>query len=82
MGTSPRYTYTGKVLNPRQRSKIKQVFIHCGDEGMRAELESLLGDETLERRPERSNGVDDLRFVLMVSKVRELHQGARFNLAG
>lgn len=46
------------------------MFIHCSDEGMRAELESLLGDETLKKTPERSNGVDDLRFVLMVSKVR------------
>ncbi|CAN0355337.1 unnamed protein product, partial [Laminaria digitata] len=36
---------------------------------MKAELESLLGDETLKREPERSNGVDDLRFVLMISKV-------------
>lgn len=46
-----------------------QVFIHCSDAGMKAELESLLGDETLKRKPERSNGVDDLRFVLMVSKI-------------
>lgn len=45
------------------------MFIHCSDEGMKAELESLLGDETLKREPELSNGVDDLRFVLMVSKV-------------
>lgn len=46
-----------------------QVFIHCSDEGLKTELESLLGDETLKREPELSNGVDDLRFVLMVSKV-------------
>lgn len=45
------------------------MFIYCGDEGQKAELEALLGDETLLRKPERSNGVDDLRFVLMVSKV-------------
>lgn len=45
------------------------MFIYCGDEGQKAELEALLGDETLLREPERSNGVDDLRFVLMVSKV-------------
>lgn len=37
---------------------------------MKAELESLLGDEALQRVPEKSNGVDDLRFVLMISKVR------------
>lgn len=48
-----------------------QVFIHCSDEGLKAELEGLLGDETLKRKPELSNGVDDLRFVLMVSKVIE-----------
>lgn len=54
------------VLSPRQ------VFIHCSDEGMGAELESLLGDETLKRKSERSNGVDDLRFVLLVSKVRDM----------
>lgn len=46
-----------------------QVFIHCSDVGLKAELEGLLGDETLKRKPELSNGVDDLRFVLMVSKV-------------
>lgn len=46
-----------------------QVFIHCSDEAFKAELESLMGDETLKREPELSNGVDDLRFVLMVSKV-------------
>eukprot|EP00752_Nemacystus_decipiens_P006878 g6179.t1 len=46
-----------------------QVFIHSSDEGLMAELEGLRGDETLKRAPERSNGVDDLRFVLMVSKI-------------
>lgn len=46
-----------------------QVFIHCSNAGMKVELESLLGDETLKKAPERSNGVDDLRFVLMISKV-------------
>lgn len=45
------------------------MFIYCGDEGQKAELEGLLGDATLLREPELSNGVDDLRFVLMVSKV-------------
>lgn len=45
------------------------MFIYCSDEGLKEELESLLGDETLKREPELSNGVDDLRFVLMVSKV-------------
>lgn len=45
------------------------MFIHCSDEGLKAELEGLLGDEILKREPELSNGVDDLRFVLMVSKV-------------
>ena len=49
------------------------MFIHCSDAGMKVELESLLGDETLKREPERSNGVDDLRFVLMVSKVRNTY---------
>lgn len=48
------------------------MFIHCSDEGLRAELEDLLGDETLKRKPERGNGVDDLRFVLMVSKVNRV----------
>lgn len=38
---------------------------------MRAELESLLGDEILKKEPERGNSVDDLRFVLMVSKVAQ-----------
>lgn len=37
---------------------------------MRAELEAFLGDEILQPIPEKSNGVDDLRFVLMVSKVQ------------
>ncbi|CAM9542859.1 unnamed protein product, partial [Hapterophycus canaliculatus] len=46
-----------------------KVFIHCSDESMKAELESLIGDETLKREPELSNGVDELRFVLMVSKI-------------
>eukprot|EP00903_Cladosiphon_okamuranus_P011908 g11184.t1 len=46
-----------------------QVFIHCSDEGLKTELEELLGDETLKREPELSNGVDDLRFVLLVSKI-------------
>lgn len=45
------------------------MFIHCSDDVMRDELESLLGDESLKKKPERGNGVDDLRFVLMVSKV-------------
>lgn len=47
------------------------MFIHCGDADLKAELEGLLGDETLKREPELSNGVDDLRFVLMVSKVNK-----------
>ena len=50
------------------------MFIHCGDDGLKAELEGLLGDETLKRKPERSNGVDDLRFVLMVSKVSSIEK--------
>lgn len=37
---------------------------------MRAELESLLGDDTLLPVPEKGNGVDELRFILMVSQVR------------
>lgn len=46
-----------------------QVFIHCEDPGLKAELESLMGDDTLRETPEKSNAVDDLRFVFMVSKI-------------
>lgn len=53
------------------------MFIYCGDEGQKAELEGLLGDETLLREPKLSNGVDDLRFVLMVSKVSSTDDATR-----
>lgn len=50
-------------------SVFLQVFIHCEREEFRKELDNLMGDEELLAEPDRTNGVDDLRFVFMVSKV-------------
>ncbi len=48
------------------------LFIFCPHESFRRTLEGMLGDETFKpscNNDAKSNGVDDLRFILMVSNV-------------
>ncbi|CAM9322588.1 unnamed protein product [Discosporangium mesarthrocarpum] len=45
-----------------------QVYIYCKDKVMRAELEQMVGDAELSPQPQLTNGVDDLRFLFLVSK--------------
>jgi len=47
-----------------------QVWINCADSDFTKVLESLRGDDTLLAQPSSTNGVDDLRFILMTSQVR------------
>ncbi|KAG5177007.1 Isoleucyl-tRNA synthetase [Tribonema minus] len=49
------------------------VFIHCEDSELLATLTAMKGDaDTITQHPVSTNGVDDLRFVLMVSQVELL----------
>ena len=45
------------------------VYVHAPDPALRALLDSLAGDATLQHPPEASNAVDDLRFLLLASQV-------------
>lgn len=45
------------------------AFVYAGDEKVASTLEKLVGDESLLSVPEKTNGVDELRTVLMLSQV-------------
>ena len=45
------------------------AFVYVKDDETRATLEKLVGDESLLSPPEKTNGVDELRTVLMLSQV-------------
>jgi len=64
-----------KVIETARQEKLlgasleAVVHIHTEDAGLRGVLEGLLGDDRLLAAPEKTNAVDDLRFVLMTSQV-------------
>ena len=45
------------------------VYVYAPDAELRAVLDSLVGDTTLQHPPVQSNNVDDLRFLLLASQV-------------
>ena len=45
------------------------AYVYVKDDRIRAVLEKLVGDESLLSPPEKTNGVDELRTVLMLSQV-------------
>ena len=51
-------------------SQEMQVVLHTGDPELAKMLEAIKGDDGLLATPLLTNGVDDLRFVLLVSQVR------------
>ena len=47
-----------------------QVFLHCADADLAKVLTAMRGDDKLLAAPQSTNGIDDLRFVFIVSQVR------------
>jgi isoleucyl-tRNA synthetase len=45
------------------------VYIYCPDADLRKVLDGLVGDATFQHPPQKSNNVDDLRFLLLASQV-------------